>query len=97
MYYMARPLIPRRAQLAMRRKLIEYQKGEFAESWPILKSAAKPPMGWRGWPEGKQFAVVLTHDVELKRGHVYPNQIYSYDIFADHISLGAGNTGCNRS
>lgn len=69
MYYMARPLIPRRAQLAMRRKLIEYQKGEFAESWPILKSAAKPPMGWRGWPEGKQFAVVLTHDVELKRGH----------------------------
>ncbi|HEY5813595.1 MAG TPA: glycosyltransferase [Terrimicrobiaceae bacterium] len=27
-----------------------------------------PPEGWPGWPEGKQFAFVLTHDVEGQRG-----------------------------
>jgi hypothetical protein len=32
--------------------------------WPILPGSEKPPRGWRGWPEGKQFAFVLTHDVE---------------------------------
>jgi glycosyltransferase involved in cell wall biosynthesis len=27
-----------------------------------------PPENWPGWPEGKKFAVVLTHDVESKAG-----------------------------
>jgi glycosyltransferase involved in cell wall biosynthesis len=27
-----------------------------------------PPEGWPGWPEGKQFALVLTHDVEGNLG-----------------------------
>jgi hypothetical protein len=27
-----------------------------------------PPEGWPGWPEGKKFAVVLTHDVEGPSG-----------------------------
>lgn len=27
-----------------------------------------PPPGWKGWPDGKQFALVLTHDVETERG-----------------------------
>jgi len=26
-------------------------------------------MGWSGWPEGKQFALVLTHDVDTARGY----------------------------
>jgi len=69
LYYMARPVIPRRLQLSARRKLIARQREQFRESWPILKSASKPPMGWRGWPEGKRFSVVLTHDVETHRGH----------------------------
>jgi hypothetical protein len=36
--------------------------------WPILERAAQPPEGWPGWPEGKRFALVLTHDVEGRRG-----------------------------
>lgn len=36
--------------------------------WPILESAGRKPDGWPGWPDGKQFALVLTHDVEGPRG-----------------------------
>jgi hypothetical protein len=36
--------------------------------WPIDKTAATPPEGWQGWPDGKKFALVLTHDVETEEG-----------------------------
>jgi glycosyltransferase involved in cell wall biosynthesis len=36
--------------------------------WPIDEKAARPPEGWTGWPEGKRFALVLTHDVETVKG-----------------------------
>ena len=36
--------------------------------WPIDENAAKPPEGWVGWPDGKKFALVLTHDVETAEG-----------------------------
>jgi hypothetical protein len=38
------------------------------ERWPILEVAGRPPLAWTGWPEGKKFAFVLTHDVERKKG-----------------------------
>lgn len=41
------------------RKLLAYQ-----DVWPIQESAGRKPDGWPGWPDGKKFAVVLTHDVE---------------------------------
>lgn len=41
---------------------------QFSDSWPILTPAAQPPEGWPGWPNGKQFAFVVTHDVEGTRG-----------------------------
>lgn len=37
--------------------------------WPILDSAGKSLPGWPGWPEGKQFAFALLHDVDTWRGH----------------------------
>ena len=41
-------------------------------SAPVIKtikeSAGRKPEGWVGWPEGKQFALVLTHDVESQVG-----------------------------
>lgn len=37
--------------------------------WPIDEKAAKPPAGFTGWPDGKKFALVLTHDVENAKGH----------------------------
>ncbi|MDP1989720.1 MAG: hypothetical protein Q8K00_01755, partial [Syntrophales bacterium] len=27
-----------------------------------------PPEEWSGWPDGKKFALILTHDVETKEG-----------------------------
>ena len=38
------------------------------QSWPIHEPGGRVPDGWPGWPGGKQFAVVLTHDVESRRG-----------------------------
>jgi glycosyltransferase involved in cell wall biosynthesis len=36
--------------------------------WPIMPGSERPPKDWPGWPEGKKFALVLTHDVETKEG-----------------------------
>ncbi len=36
--------------------------------WPIDYSAGTPPGYWAGWPDNKQFALVLTHDVETGKG-----------------------------
>ena len=33
-----------------------------------MPGSERPPKNWPGWPEGKKFAVVLTHDVESKAG-----------------------------
>lgn len=68
-FYLLRPVIPRSLQLAMRRKLVQKQRSKFKDVWPILEKAASPPNNWKGWPEDKKFALVLTHDVELQGGH----------------------------
>lgn len=36
--------------------------------WPIIPGSERPPANWIGWPEGKKFAVVLTHDIEGSLG-----------------------------
>jgi len=36
--------------------------------WPIDPAAGNPPEGWRGWPQGKRFALVLSHDVDTAFG-----------------------------
>ena len=41
---------------------------KYADIWPIDHNAGKPPEGWTGWPDGKKFALVLTHDVETANG-----------------------------
>ena len=33
-----------------------------------MPGSERAPEGWRGWPDGKQFALVLTHDVEGQVG-----------------------------
>src|SRR5438132_5769360 len=32
--------------------------------WPIMPGSEQLPQDWPGWPDGKKFAFVLTHDVE---------------------------------
>src|SRR5436190_18223750 len=38
------------------------------DTWPINPGAGLAPKSWSGWPEGKKFALILTHDVESATG-----------------------------
>jgi peptidoglycan/xylan/chitin deacetylase (PgdA/CDA1 family) len=67
-YYIIKPLIPRRVQLALRRQIVKRKLEKVRNIWPIDPDAGNPPPWWKGWPEGKQFALVLTHDVETAKG-----------------------------
>ncbi|MCC6456165.1 MAG: hypothetical protein IT328_14520 [Caldilineaceae bacterium] len=67
-YYKFKPLIPRRAQVWLRSRMARRQRARSERVWPILERAGRPPDGWPGWPEGRRFALVLVHDVELAVG-----------------------------
>ena len=67
-YYFLKPLIPWRVRLALRRWRAHRRRRAFADLWPIDPKSGTPPPGWPGWPEGKRFALVLTHDVEGGKG-----------------------------
>ena len=68
-YSVVKPLLPRRLQIALRRGVAGLTRLRAARGvWPIDPAAAAEPAGWPGWPEGKRFALVLTHDVENTRG-----------------------------
>ncbi len=67
-YYLLKPAIPWPVRMALRRVRARRLRRRFSNSWPINKVAARAPAGWPGWPDGKEFAFVLTHDVEGKRG-----------------------------
>jgi peptidoglycan/xylan/chitin deacetylase (PgdA/CDA1 family) len=67
-YYTFKFLIPRRLQIQLRRYYVSWKRSLHADKWPIDHNAGKPPEGWTGWPDGKKFALVLTHDVEKAEG-----------------------------
>jgi hypothetical protein len=68
-YFAARPFMPARFRIALRRRLARRRIQANSGLWPINESAGKTPAEWPGWPEGRQFAVVLTHDVESPIGY----------------------------
>ena len=67
-FYQIKPFIPRRLQLFIRRGLINRKRILYTNVWPVDGKAGNPPEGFPGWPGRKQFALVLTHDVETARG-----------------------------
>src|SRR5215469_8401297 len=67
-YYTLKPLLPLRLRLLMRRAWARRRLAAHSASWPIDERAGVVPPGWPGWPDGKRFAFVLTHDVENGRG-----------------------------
>lgn len=67
-YYSIKPLLPWRFRYALRRIRARRLLRSCGDVWPIKESAARKPEGWPGWPDGKQFALVLTHDVESQAG-----------------------------
>lgn len=67
-YYTLKPLIPDTLRMWLRRGYSRRVQRRVAGQWPVLPGSERPPAGWPGWPGGKKFAVVLTHDVEGPRG-----------------------------
>lgn len=82
-YYRVRPLLPREAQLAARRAFTRVQRRATFPRWPLetalhdlvelvaslAEEAAGRPLPRRPtWPDGRSWALVLTHDVETAAG-----------------------------
>jgi hypothetical protein len=82
-YYAVRPLLPRSVQLAARRAFTRVQCRAQFPAWPaepalhrlaevVLQFAADVAGGplprIAPWPRGRSWALVLTHDVETRRG-----------------------------
>ena len=83
-YYRARPAIPRAAQIGLRRLASRVQSRSSFPQWPLetglhdlyellfglLGEVGQEPIPWIApWPNGYSWALVLTHDVETKRGY----------------------------
>jgi glycosyltransferase involved in cell wall biosynthesis len=64
LYYRFKPYLPWRLRIAARRVVARAQRRRSASTWPINELAGRLPSAWPGWPHGKKFAFVLTHDVE---------------------------------
>jgi SAM-dependent methyltransferase len=83
-YYAAKPLLPRRLQIALRRAYAKRQMATEFPRWPIepvlverRRAELRQELERRGveriptianWPRGARFAAVLTHDVEGPAG-----------------------------
>ena len=67
-YYRLKPFVPRSIRLGIRRWFATRKRKEVRDIWPIVPASERRPADWLGWPNGKQFALVLTHDVEGKAG-----------------------------
>lgn len=67
-YYHIRPFIPRRLQIYVRGKVLRRRRSLHKDRWPIPVGDVRAPRHWAGWPGGKRFAFVLTHDVESDAG-----------------------------
>jgi hypothetical protein len=79
-YYDLKPFIPERGRAAMRRLQARRLRRRHADTWPIDQTTARRPHGWQGWPGGKQFAFVLTHDVEGRTGLAQCERVAELEI-----------------
>jgi glycosyltransferase involved in cell wall biosynthesis len=68
LYYGLKPYLPWRVRMGLRRILARKQRRAGTAIWPVNDVAARTPEDWPGWPDGKKFAFVLTHDVESPGG-----------------------------
>lgn len=67
-YFALKPLLPFRLRWSLRRWHAQRALEIAPNIWPIDESAGFKPVGWPGWPGGKQFALILSHDVESEIG-----------------------------
>lgn len=67
-YYGLKPFVPQSLRTAVRRRVAVRVRRRIGHVWPIVPGSERPPQNWQGWPQGKKFAFVLTHDVENSAG-----------------------------
>ena len=67
-YYGLKPLIPLSVRMEVRRRIAARTRKRVTGIWPIMPGSERPPERWPGWPGGRKFALVLTHDVESRIG-----------------------------
>jgi len=67
-YYEIKPAIPRSLQITLRRLLIPLKARRQQGIWPINPRAGERPIAWKGWPQQRQFALAITHDVDTPKG-----------------------------
>jgi glycosyltransferase involved in cell wall biosynthesis len=67
-YYRLKPLMPQSLRLAIRRWFAVRKREHVKDLWPIMPGSETQPNGWPGWPDGKKFSLILTHDVEGPEG-----------------------------
>jgi glycosyltransferase involved in cell wall biosynthesis len=67
-YFSIKPLLPWSVRVVVRRLFARRKRALAGDTWPIMPGSEKPPSNWPGWPDGKKFALVLTHDVESRAG-----------------------------
>jgi acetyltransferase-like isoleucine patch superfamily enzyme len=83
-YYLARPVLPRPVQLWLRRQFTHVQARSSFPAWPVedtlhnlyawllslaAELAGRPVPFLDPWPDGRTWALVLTHDVETAAGY----------------------------
>jgi peptidoglycan/xylan/chitin deacetylase (PgdA/CDA1 family) len=68
LYYLLKPYLPWSLRMGLRRARAQFKRKSSANTWPIDRRAGSTPHEWPGWPQGKRFAFVLSHDVEGARG-----------------------------
>jgi hypothetical protein len=80
LYYHLKPYLPWRLRIALRRIVARRKRKACANLWPINEAAGRQPAGWPGWPDGKKFAFVLTHDVEGSDGMAKCRQLMELEM-----------------
>src|SRR5262245_14369721 len=80
LYYRLKPMIPRALRMALRRAWTRRLLRRCSGAWPIDETAGRTPTNWPGWPHGKEFALVLTHDVESRRGLRHCHQLVELEM-----------------
>jgi peptidoglycan/xylan/chitin deacetylase (PgdA/CDA1 family) len=96
-YYRARPLVPERLQIGLRRQFMRVQERASFPGWPIeralhhleslmltlVEQVGGEPLPWLApWPGSFDWALVLTHDVERAKG--YANILDVQSVEAHH-------------
>ncbi len=75
LYYLFKPAIPKSIRVRVRSWFTIRKRATVGDIWPIMPGSESKPKGWPGWPEGKKFALVITHDVEGQEGLEHCRQL----------------------